>query len=136
MTRLKAPFLYFLLVYLAGFALGTVREFLVTPAVGLTNALLIEMPIMAVVSFFAARFVLGRTPEARTPGDRLFVGCAAFIWLLMAEEAMTRILRGISIFTLWADFEPLAAFANIVGLGLFMLMPLFAGRKQVSGKFG
>jgi hypothetical protein len=136
MTRLRAPFFYFVLVYLAGFALSTAREFLVTPAVGLTNALLIEMPIMAVVSFFAARFVLDRTPEAKTPGDRLFVGCTAFILLLIAEEAMTRILRGISIFTLWADFELLAAIANIIGLGLFMLMPLFVGRNQVQGKFG
>lgn len=135
MTRLKAPFLYFLLVYLAGFALGTVREFLVTPAVGLTNALLIETPVMVVVCLFAARFVLDRTPEARTPGDRLFVGCAAFILLLLAEEAMSQILRGISIFTLWADFELLAAIANIVGLSLFMLMPLLVGRKQTQGKF-
>lgn len=136
MTRLKAPFLYFLLVYLAGFALGIGREFLVTPAVGLTNALLIEMPIMAVVCYFAARFVLDRTPEAKTSGDHLFVGCAAFILLLIAEEAMARILRGISVFTLWADFELLAAIANIAGLGLFMVMPLIVGRKQVQGKFG
>lgn len=123
-------------MYLAAFALGTVREFLVTPAVGLTDALLIEMPVMMVVSYFAARFVLDRTPEAKTPGDRLFVGCAAFMLLIMAEEAMTRILQGISIFTLWADFEPLAVIANIVGLGLFMLMPLFVGHKQAQGKFG
>jgi hypothetical protein len=134
--RLKAPFLYFLLVYLAGFAFGMVREFLVTPAIGLTGALLIEMPFMAVISFFAARFVLDRTPEAKTQGDQLFVGCTAFILLLMAEEAMTRILRGISIFTLWADFELLAAFANILGLGLFMLMPLFVGRQRAKGTFG
>jgi hypothetical protein len=136
MTRLKAPFLYFVLVYLAGFALGIGRDFLVTPAVGLTNALLIEMPILAVVCYFAARFVLARTPEAKTPGDRLFVGCTAFILLLIAEEAMAHILRGISIFTLWADFELLAAIANIIGLGLFMLMPLFVGRNQAQRKFG
>ncbi|MEP7350406.1 MAG: hypothetical protein ABI668_10720 [Sphingorhabdus sp.] len=136
MTRLKAPFLYFFLVYLGGFVLGIVREFLVTPVMGLTNALLIEMPIIAVVSYFAARLVLDRTPEAKTPGDRLFIGCTAFILLLIAEEAMAHILRGISIFTLWADFELLAAIANIVGLTLFMLMPLFVGRKQMHGKFG
>jgi hypothetical protein len=130
MTQLKAPFLYFVLVFIAGFALGTAREFLITPIVGLTNALLIEIPIMAVVAFFAARFVLDRTPEARTSGDRLFIGCAAFILLLIAEEAMTRILRGMSIFTLWADFELIAAIANIVGLGLFMVMPSLVGRNR------
>ena len=135
MTRLKAAFLYFLLVYLAGVALGILREFLVTPAVGLTNALLIETPIMAVMCFFAARFVLDRTPEAGTPGDRLFIGCAAFLLLLLAEEAMAQILRGISVFTLWADFDLLATIANIVGLALFMLMPLLIGSKQAQEKF-
>jgi hypothetical protein len=37
MTRLKEPFLYLLLFYLAGFAFRMVREFLVMPAVGLTK---------------------------------------------------------------------------------------------------
>ncbi len=136
MARIKAPFFYFLMVYLAGCALGTVREFFVTPYLGLTAALWIEVPIMTVTSFFAARFVVERAPEVKADGDRLFVGCAAFIMLLIAEEAMTRILRGISIFTLWADFEPLAAIANILGLVLFMLMPLFVARKRAAGKFG
>lgn len=136
MARMKAPFVYFLIVYLAGFALGTAREFFVTPYVGLTGALWIEVPIMAVISYFAARFVIERAAEVKADGDRLFVGCAAFIMLLIAEEAMTRILRGISIFTLWADFEPLAAIANILGLALFMLMPLLVARKRTAGKFG
>jgi hypothetical protein len=130
MTRFKAPLIYFLMVYLAGSVLGTIREFWITPAVGLTNALLIEIPVMAVVSYAAARFVLDRTVEAKTASDRLFIGCAAFILLLIAEDVMARILRGISIFTLWADFEPLAAIANIVGLGLFMLMPLIIPQRQ------
>jgi hypothetical protein len=130
MTRLKAPLIYFLLVYLAGFILGIIREFWITPIVGLTDALLIEIPGMAAISFVAARFVLHRTPEAKTSGDRLFIGGAAFILLLFAEEAMSRLLRGISIFTLWADFEPLAAIANLVGLGLFILMPLFIRQRQ------
>jgi hypothetical protein len=136
MQRLKAPFIYFLLVYFAGFVLGTVREFFVTPHVGLTAALLIEIPIMTLASFFAAQFVLDRSAQAKTSGDRLFIGCTAFILLLIAEEAMTRILRGISIFTLWADFPPLAAIANITGLALFMLMPLWVRRSRIAGQPG
>jgi hypothetical protein len=136
MNRLKAPFFYFFLAYLAGFALGAVRELLVTPAVGLTNALLIETPIMAVVSFFAARFVVDRTPEAKTSGDRLFIGCTAFILLLLAEEVMSQILRGISVFTLWADFDLFATIANIVGLALFMLMPLWVRRSRIARQPG
>lgn len=136
MARMKAPFFYFLIVYAAAFAFGTMREFFITPYVGLTAALWIEVPMMAVISFFAARFVIERAPEVKVDGDRLFIGCAAFILLLIAEEAMARILRGISVFTLWADFEPLAAIANILGLTLFLLMPLFVLRKRTAGKFG
>lgn len=136
MARMKAPFFYFMMVYAAGFALGTVREFFVTPYLGLTAALWIELPVMAVISSFAARFVIERASEVKADADRLFVGCAAFILLLIAEDAMSRILRGISIFTLWADFEPLAAIANILGLVLFMLMPLFVACKRTAGKFG
>lgn len=66
MTRLKAPVLYFMLVYLAGFALGTAREFLIMPAVGLTNALLIETPIMAVI---ALAWVLLRINEGPSRAD-------------------------------------------------------------------
>lgn len=136
MARIKAPFFYFLMVYLAGFALGTVREFFVIPYIGVTAALWVEVPIMAVISFFAVRFIIERAPEVKADGDRLFVGCSAFIMLLIAEEAMTRILRGISVFTLWADFKPLAAIANILGLALFMLMPLSVARTPTAEKFG
>ena len=45
LARIKASFIYFLLVYLANFAFGTLREFFVTPYIGLTQALLIEVPI-------------------------------------------------------------------------------------------
>jgi hypothetical protein len=136
MMRLKAPFVYFLLVYLAGFAFGTIRELWIAPLIGQSNALLIELPIMAVISYFAARFVMDRTPKAKAPGDRLFIGCMAFIFLLIVEDAMSYILRGISIFTLWADFEWTAAIANIVGLVLFMLMPSLVWQKKPQGKFG
>jgi hypothetical protein len=134
--RLKPAFIYFLIVYLAGFVFGTIREFWVTPYVGLTNALLIELPIMGAISYFAARFVVDRKPKAKTPGDRLFIGCIGFIFLLIAEDAMSYILRGISVFTLWADFEWPAASANIVGLILFMLMPLLVWQKKPQGTFG
>jgi len=135
MARIKASFIYFLLFYLASFAFGTLREFFVTPYVGLTKALLIEAPLMAAISFFAALFVVHRAPEVKNPGDRFFVGCTAFILLMVAEEAMTRILDGISIFTLWADATPLAAVAKITGLILFVIMPLFVGRKQAEENF-
>ena len=129
LTRLRAPIGYFFMVYVGWFTLDTIREVVITPAVGLTAALFVEMVLLVIISFFSARFVLDRSPEARTPSDRLFVGCTAFILLLIAEETMQRILRGISVFTLWVDFSPIAALANIASLGLFILMPWIIGVK-------
>ena len=136
MARMQASFIYFLLFYLASFALGTLREFFVIPYVGLTTALLIEVPIVAAISYFAALFVLDRAPDVKNASDRFLVGCIAFILLMIAEEAMRRILNGISILTLWADVTPLAIIAKIAGLFLFVMMPLFIERKPVQRNFG
>ena len=129
LTRLRVPIGYFLMVYIGWFTLDTIREVMITSAAGSTAALFVEMAFVVIISFFSAQFVLDRSPEARTPSDRLFVGCTAFILLLIAEETMQRILRGVSVFTLWVDFSPLAALANIGSLGLFILMPWIIGIK-------
>lgn len=136
MAQIKASLIYFLLVYLASFALGTLREFFVTPYVGLTQALLIELPIMATITFFAALFVIDRAPGVKNARDRFVVGCIALILLMAAEEAMMRILDGISILTLWAHVTPLAMLAKLTGLILFVAMPLFVRRKPARRNVG
>lgn len=129
-TQFSGPIRYFVMVYFARFALGMISEFRVTPAVGLSAALLMEMPVMAIVSFFSARFVLDRAADTKTPSDFLFIGCTAFVLLLIAEETMARILSDSSVFTLWAGLSPFAALTNATDLGLFMLMPLIVGLRR------
>jgi hypothetical protein len=123
MQRMTAALLYFLIAYAAGFAFGIVREFFVTPYLDLSLALVIEQPFMIAVSFLAARFVMERG-ALRAPVDGLIVGLAALVLLLIAENVMSHVLRGISVFTLWADFTLVAALANYGGLGVFAMMPL------------
>lgn len=130
MTQFSGPVRYFLMVYFARFALGVIGGFSFIPAVGARAVLLMEMPVMATISFFAARFVLDRSPDTKTPSDFLFIGCTAFVLLLIAEETMARILSDRSVFTLWAGFSPFAALTNAAVLGLFMLMPLIVGLKR------
>jgi hypothetical protein len=122
MQRLTAALIYFLMAYAAGFAFGVIREFLVTPYAGLSLALVIEQPFMIAVSFLAARFVMARS-ALQTPTDGLVVGGVAFILLLIVEDLMSRALRGISVFTLWAHFTWLPALANFGGLAVFVAMP-------------
>ncbi|MDH5176640.1 MAG: hypothetical protein OEX15_08255, partial [Gammaproteobacteria bacterium] len=60
MKRLQAAGLYFLLVFSAGFMLGTVRVLFIVPAIGERAAELLEMPLMLLVVAMAARFIVGK----------------------------------------------------------------------------
>ena len=124
MHRVSAAFAYFLIVYACGFAIGVVREFFVTPRTGLTLALWIELPVMIGASFMASRLVLGRFAGKAGLSDRAVIGAFALVLLVLAEEAMSWALRGVSVFTIWAHFSLLAGIANFTGLLIFALMPL------------
>jgi hypothetical protein len=130
--RFAPAFVYFLIVYACGFAIGVVREFVVTPRTGLTLALWIELPIMVAASLLGARFVLHRFGVKNQFQDRLILGLLSLALLIMAEEVMSLALRGISIFTIWAHFSALAAIANFGGLFLFALMPLLISHQSVT----
>jgi Integrase core domain len=54
---------------------------------------------------------------------RRTVGGIALGVLLIVEDVMSRVLPGISVFTLWAHFTWVAAFANYGGLAEFAAMP-------------
>jgi hypothetical protein len=122
--RFVPAFVYFVIVYACGFAIGVVREFVITPRTGLTLALWIELPIMVTASFFGARFVLHRFGIRNYLRERLTLGFLALLLLVLAEEIMSWALRGVSVFTLWAHFSVLAGIANFVGLLLFAMMPM------------
>lgn len=57
MNAFKPAVAYFLLVFGAGFVLGTVRVLLILPLVGERAAELLEMPLMLTVIVFAARWM-------------------------------------------------------------------------------
>jgi hypothetical protein len=124
MQRLIAVFVYVLIVYVCGIATGIVREFFITPRTGLTLALWIELPVMVGASFLAARFIVCRFAVESCLQVRLSLGLLGLALLVVAEEIMSWVLRGVSVFTLWAHFSVLAAVANFAGLLLFAIMPV------------
>lgn len=90
---IAGAFRYFILIFLLGFLLGTVRFILLAPMTGETAAVLIELPIMLVASAFAARQAMALHGIVTLPGG-LAMGLLAFAMLMAAELALAFLLRG------------------------------------------
>jgi hypothetical protein len=106
-----------------GFVLGTVRQLFILPHTGLTGALAIEVPIIVAISVLVAKWIIIRRGSRDTSFGYLVTGMAGLATLFAAEELLSRLLNGRSVFAVWADFSAAASVINICGLALFTLMP-------------
>ncbi len=129
MRILKPGTLYFVVVFAAGFVLGTVRTLWIAPRIGVRAAELMEAPVMLVVSILAAGWVVRRLAVPHTPSHRLVMGAIALVLMLLAEFTVVLWLRGIPIRRYLATRDPVAATAYYVALGLFAIMPLLVARR-------
>jgi hypothetical protein len=129
MRILKAGVLYFLLVFGAGFVLGTIRTLWVVPRLGTRIAELLETPIMFVVTILAARWIVLHLSVPHTRPGRLGMGGIAFGLLLVAEFGLVHWLRGLSIREYLATRDPVSGTVYYGMLGVFAIMPLLLGRR-------
>jgi hypothetical protein len=126
---LKAGALYFLLVFGAGFVLGPIRLFWLVPRVGTRTAELLEMPVMLVVTFLAARWTIRWLAVPFTASSRLGMGSFALGLLLVAEFTLVIELRGLTLHEYFATRDPVSGTAYYAALGLIAVMPLLVARK-------
>jgi len=129
MQTLKTGVLYFVLVFGAGFVLGSIRVLWLVPRVGTRTAELMETPVMLAVVIFAARWVVRRLAPPPTPSQRLAMGFVALGLLLVAEFALVLGLRGLTIDEYFANRDPVAGTVYVVMLGVFAIMPLLVARR-------
>lgn len=125
----KAGLLYFMLVFAAGFVLGTIRTLWVVPKLGVRTAELIEAPLMFGLSVLAARWVVRRL---RFPLDclaRLAFGCVALGLILLVEFTFVLWIRGITMREYFATRDPVSGGVYFMTLAAFAVMPVFIGRK-------
>jgi hypothetical protein len=127
---LRAGFTYFILVFAAGFALGVLRVGWAVERLGERTAELIEAPMMLLVVFLAARWVVARFRLPAAVAPRLGVGVFALALLLACELTVVLALRGLTFSEYLASRDPLAGAVYVVSLLLFALMPalLLLGR--------
>ena len=122
-AMIRASFLYFALVMGAGFLLGSVRVLFVVPHLGERWAELAEMPIMAMVIFVAAGYILRRYPEVQTRGRVLVVGFTALALSVSAELVLAVVLQSQSLSEYLASRDKISGSVYLVMLVAFALMP-------------
>lgn len=129
--RLAAPALtYFALAFGAGFALGTIRLLWLVPQFGARAAELGELPVMLLVIFFAARWIVRRFAVPPVALARLGVGLTALACLLLVEFTVVLWLQGVTIGESLRNRDPVSGTAYALALLLFALMPLFVHRPR------
>lgn len=121
---LKAGGLYFILVFGAGFVLGTIRVLFMVPVIGSRTAELLEMPVMLVGIIVAARWVVRSLDVPSTVSSRLGMGGMALGLILVLDFTVVLWVRGLSIRQYLEAFDPVAGTAYVVMLGIFAVMPL------------
>lgn len=128
MRAFKAGFVYFVLVFALGFALGVVRVVFVVPWLGVRWAELLELPLMVLASYWAARFCVRRFGPFAS-ASRIGMGALA-LGLLMAAELVLAVALGRSIGDYVSHRDPVSGFAYLISLILFAAMPLLVGGNQ------
>lgn len=97
-TRLvMAGISYALIVFLAGFCFGAVRVLMVVPRLGETMAVLIEVPLMLLVSWMVARWCTARYSVDNRLFDRALMGSVSFVALMILELGVGVVVFGRSL---------------------------------------
>jgi hypothetical protein len=80
---------YFGIVFALGFLLGAFREIYVVDHLGPVVSRLTEVPLMLMLSWFTARWLIRRFAVPAIARERLAMGGTAFALLLLAEAVLS-----------------------------------------------
>lgn len=124
MTGLRAGLAYFAIVFAAGFLLGTIRTLLLTPQFGAFTAVLIELPVILAIAWWACGGIIRRLRVPATRASRAVMGASAIVLLILAEAALAALLGGQTIREFAASLATPPGAAGLAGQVVFALFPL------------
>ena len=124
---------YFVIVFAAGFLLGTLRVLLVAPNVGEVTAVILELPIMLVVAWFACGWVLSKFHVPQKTFDRLVMGAFALLLLLIAEALLSIGLAGLSLRQHLYSYTQAGPLIGLVAQLLYAGFPVIRDRTGEDG---
>jgi hypothetical protein len=123
-VMISAALRYFATIFALGFALGAIRTMLVAPRTGATVAVLMELPIMLVASWWLARRIVRRM--RLMPMQALGAGALAFALLMIAEALLALALGNQDLGAWVADLFQTPGWIGLAGQIAFALFPLAA----------
>jgi hypothetical protein len=127
---LVAATVYFLALFVLGFALGTIRVIFLAPRFGQLAATIAEVPVMLTASIFVCRSAARRWQVQR----RAEIRWAMALWFL-ALLLVFETLLGATLFarTLAEQWASLVTSAGLLGLSaqiIAALLPLYVGKGE------
>jgi hypothetical protein len=122
-TTLRAGFVYFVMVLGTGFVFGALRGLLLVPRLGERWAELAEMPLMTIVVFLSAGYVLKRFPAIRLPRQAFAVGFLALALSLGAARGLAMALQSQPLAEYLPGRDPVSGSVYLLLLLVFALMP-------------
>lgn len=136
---LAAGALYFLLIFLLGMALGTIRILLLELRLGAVASVLVELPFMLAASWFACGWLIHQLAVPAAVSSRLAMGATAFVLLMIADLGLSLFAVGGTAaghFAAYRSGAPLIGLLGQIAFGLFPLLRAFPGMRQKQGARG
>lgn len=124
MTGLRDGLAYFAIVFAAGFLFGVIRAVFLTPHLGALPAVLVELPFILALAWWACGRILDRRRVPARLADRALMGGSAFTLLILAEAALAAGLQGQTIAEFMAGWQEPAGAAGLAGQIVFAVLPL------------
>jgi hypothetical protein len=121
-------FTYFAAVFAFAFAMGVARTLVITPLLGATAAVLLELPLVLALSWFVARTLLRNRTFMLT--QRAAMGATAFALTMLSEMALSYLLRGQGLGDWVASLITPLGLLGLSGQVAFSVIPVLAGFKQ------
>lgn len=114
---------YFAIIFGAGFLLGMVRIFFLMPRIGETVAVIVELPVMLMLSWVIAGWLIARFDIAPRLTPRLSMGGLAFVLLMLGELGISTMGLGQTLSEHLGRYENISAILGLAGQLIFAMFP-------------
>jgi len=131
---LHAGLRYGLEAFALGFILGVIRTMIVAPAIGVSAAVMIELPLLLLAMAWRARAIVRQPPELFGTANLVIMGITGSLVLMLAELLLGLAL-GIGAQQWYEDLFHMPGVAGLAGQGPLALFPLlFGSRKRIKAE--